>query len=58
MSRNKPNQNKNNVPFIFHSSVIENYSQISYIQVNEQDRCLTDRRQVVASPVGGGGGGG
>lgn len=46
MKWNKPNQNKSNVPFIFHSSVIENYSQISYIQANEQDRCLTDRLQV------------
>lgn len=56
MSRNKPNQNKNNVPFIVHSSVIENYNQISYIQVNEHDGCLTDRLQVLASPLGGVGG--
>lgn len=35
MNWNRPNQNKTNVPFISHSSVIENYSQISYLQENE-----------------------
>lgn len=48
MNCNKSNQKKNNVPFISHSSVIEKYSQISYLQVNEQDWCLTDKFQVVA----------
>lgn len=43
MNWNRPNQNKSNVPFISHSSVIENYSQISYLQDNEEDWCLASR---------------
>lgn len=40
---NRPNQNKSNVPFTSHPSVVENYRQISYLQENEQDWCLTGR---------------
>lgn len=43
MNWNRPNQNKSNVPFISHSSVIENYSPISYLQENKQNWCLSPK---------------
>lgn len=55
MNQNKPNRNKrnnnnNHVPFISLSSVIEKYSQISYLQRNEQNSSLI--KQVLQGSLG------
>lgn len=35
MNWKRPNQKESNVPFVPHANVIENYSQISYLQEND-----------------------